>query len=121
MKTLTVKEAIEQGFTMYGYAKTEEQKAQKLTIDVFKEEPEHKQKLLVLFDKHNSCPSTTTEEISEILSERIGLNDEEECYRDNDDVYVTVSEIDFTEIVKTINKALEKHSYWMITDIKLVK
>ncbi len=121
METLTVKEAIDQGYTKYGFSDKEWQNTQELHDDVFKEVEEENWEDLVLFGKESSHPNIDAKTIGELLSEHIGINDSEECARDDDEVYTTVSAMDFSDVAKKINKELEKHKYWMLTDIKLVQ
>ena len=119
---LTLKEAIQQGYTHYGHEDQEWQTVNELHDDLFKDGDIEAGDLdsLVLFDKKSRCPSVDPKRIGEILSGVIGDDDSEECMRDDDCVYDTVKELDFTETANMINKALEKHKYWMITNIKLV-
>lgn len=118
---LTLKEAIKEGYTKYGYADQEEQYARNLHEGLFKEVREEDWKYLVLFDKSTYYPSTSADELSTLISDYIGDNDSEECQRENEDVYNTVAGIDYTAIVETINKALQEHGYFELTDIKLVR
>ena len=119
IKTLTVKEAIKQGYTKYGISGEDWQIAEDLHDDVFDEVEDVDG--IVLFEKHYSNPSVTNSQISDILSDIIGTNDSEETGRDDDQVYDAIKNIDYTEIVNTINKELEKHKYWMLTDIQLIR
>ena len=121
MEQLTVKEAIEQGYTKYGFESKEWQHLEDLHNDIFEEIDEDDFDDLVLVEKVGQAPIFSVKEMSEILSERIGENDNEQCARDSDEVYTTVAAIDYTDIVNKINKELEQHRYWMLTKIKLVK
>ena len=122
MKKLTIKEAIDQGYTKYGLEGREWQSVEDLHDDVFEEQEEANWDDLVLFEKDASYPSIDSDTIAEKLAEQIAENDAEECQRNDDDVvYNAVKAIDYTEIADKINKELEQFKYWMLTDIKLIK
>lgn len=117
---LTLKEAIDQGFTHYGFADREWQMVNELDEGVFEEVDEEDWDQLVLFDKKPSFPSISKERIAEVLAQEISETDYEDSGRDDDSVYIIVKDIDYTEIADTINKDLEDCKYWGLTDIKLV-
>jgi len=120
MKQLTIKQAIDEGYTKYGFASRDWQTTQDLHDDIFDEvEPEDWDDI-VLFEKESTTPSISAKEIAELLSDYIGDNDSEECMREDEQIYDAVKAIDFTDISEKINKAMESHKYWMLTDIKLV-
>lgn len=119
LETLTIKEAIKQGYTRYGYYDREWQMVNKIHDQMFEEIDEYEHDNIVLFEKKSKAPSISSDAIAEILSDHIGESDSEECMRDDDCVYETVSKIDFTDVAEMINKKLEQHKYWMITDVKL--
>jgi len=120
MEKLTIKEALEQGYTMYGVANKEWQHANEINDDVFKEVHRDDWGDIVLFEQNSSCPSIDKKYMAEMLADHISDNDSQECARDDDSVYKTVKEIDYTDIVAKINKELEQHKYWMLTTIKLI-
>ena len=120
MEQLTLKQAIEQGYTHYGFAHREWQHAEELHDDLFKEVEEGDHENLVLFEKKPSYPSISKENIAERLAEYISDNDYEECHRDDECVYTSVKGMDFSEVANTINEALKVHKYWMLTDIKIL-
>lgn len=115
MKELTIEQALKEGYTRYGYSNMEWQTAYK--IEDIEWDGNENSENLVLFDKEEICPSISKEAISDLLSGHIY---EEECSRDDESVYKTVKSIDFKEMAVKINKELEQHKYWMITDIKLI-
>jgi len=120
MKQLTVKEAIKQGYTLYGFGNREWQSTNDLHDDIFDEIEEDEWGDIFLFEKKSNQPIITTTEISEMLADHISENDADECGREDDCVYKAVDELDFSQTAEMINKELSKHKYWMITDIKLV-
>lgn len=118
---LTIKEALEQGYTKYGYFNREWQTTQNLHVDIFKDEEEYEHENLCLFEKKSKSTSISSEAIAEILSDHIGCMDGDECARDDDIIYDVVMKIDFTETANMINKKLEEYKYWMLTNIKIKK
>ena len=120
MKTLTVKEALEQGYTKYGFSYKEWQTTNDLHEDIFKEIEYCDMDHIVLFVKTTECPSISKELIAKVLPEYIGDNDSSEICREDDSVYKAVNEINFETTEMQINKVLEGFKYWRLTDIKLI-
>ena len=120
IKELTIKEAIKQGYTKYGFQNREWQLVNDLS-DALTEIEEDEWEDIVLFQKKSLQPKISKERIAELLSDNIGDEDSDESGRDDDCVYETVKAIDFTDIAEKINKELEQHEYWTLTDIKLVR
>lgn len=118
---LTVREAIKQGYTMYGFASRDWQYLNELHDDVFSEVEEHEHKDLVLAEKNPNYPTISAETIAERLADQVADSYNMICNSDDDAVYNTVAEIDYSAIATKINKELEQHKYWMLTDIKLTK
>ena len=121
MKSLTIQQALEQGYTKYGMAGRDWQMTMDIDDGVFEEVPEEQWDEIVLFDKEELLPRINADTIAEMLAERISENDAEESGRDDDSVYKTVKNIDYTEIAAKVNKELKQHRYWQLTDIKLIK
>jgi len=121
MSELTVKEAIKQGYKYYGFGNKEWQTAEVLDDGVFAEVNEDDWDDLVLFEKKSSQPTIDSETIANMLADYIADNDANDCGRDDNCVFKTVEAIDFKDTANKINKELEQHKYWMITDIKLIK
>jgi hypothetical protein len=124
MKTttgLTIKQALEQGYTKYGFSGRDWQTANDLDDGVFEEVPEDQWDDLVLFDKNEQYPSMSAKQMADLLAEKISEDDGEECGRDDDCVYKTVQSFDFSKITAKLNDELKQHRYWMLTDIKLFK
>lgn len=117
-KELTVKEAINQGYTKYGFGSREWQTTEDLHDDIFNEVKEEDWPDLFLFSKESDFPSITATQIADRLSDSIAEDDCDESGRPDGEVYDTVAAIDYTEIAAKINDALKKHEYWMLTNIK---
>ena len=115
---LTVKEAIREGYTHYGIDGRDWQTVEDLG-DI--EDNDFEEWDLILFEKKSNCTSISNNELSDLLSDYIGEQDSENSGRDDDQVYDEIKNIDYTEIVNTINKSLEKYKYWSSTNIKLIK
>lgn len=120
MAQLTIKQAIEQGYTRYGFASKEWQTVEELHDYIFEEIEPDEHEDVVLCEKEGQYPSITRNEIADILSEYIGENDDEICARDSDEVYETVKGYDFTYLSIELNSKLKKHEYWILTDIQLI-
>lgn len=123
MKTeqLTVKEALEQGYTKCGYAGTEWQSALDITeldeSDFVKEDWRGE---LVLMSKQSSHPTFSVDQIKELLAETISERHSDETGDDTDNVYDTIMALDFTATADMIEKALSGCPFWWVTDIRLV-
>lgn len=123
MKKLTIKQAIEQGYTHYGYSDREWQSVNKLHDDLFTELKGEYEPIdsLVLFEKEPRFPTANEDYIKEMVAEAISVDDSENCARDDDTIYHAVMEVDFSNIISKINEKLKEHKYWMLTDIKLIE
>lgn len=121
MEQITLKEAIEQGYTKYGFTEREWQSTNDIHDGVFQEVDEEYWDSLVLFDKQSEQPSITSKQISDLLADSIGEQDACESGREDDAVYEAVNSVNYTEIAKTVNEALKPCEYWRLTDIKLVQ
>lgn len=121
MEELTVKQALEQGYTHYGFKDREWQSVSKLHDNVFEELDEHEYEEVVLFEKSFNVLHTSEQDVSEIIAESVSYNYSQECASDEDNVYSDIIDLDFSGIVKQINDKMKDHKYWMITDIKLVR
>ena len=116
---MTVAEALEAGYTKFGFADREWQSA----LDIESEANEYFDNplgSLLLFEKTEYHPSIDARGISDILADHIADNHGDETGDDTDDVYDTVKAIDFTSTANMINEQLSKHTYYMLTDIELI-
>lgn len=118
---LTVKEAIKQGYKYYGISGLDHQSCQSLDENIFEEVDDYNHDNIVLFDKKFVVTSVSEEEIKEMVSDHVSVKHSEECYSDDDRIYNAISSLDFSEIINNINKKLEEHKYYFLTDIKIIK
>ncbi len=121
MKELTIKEAIEQGYTKYGFEDQDDQFTNDLHDDVFEEYDEEYHGGMVLFEKETVTPKIGKDYLSDTLPEPIFEYEFEELIGLDDLILDEIKAIDYTEITEKINKVLGKHKYWILTDIHLVK
>lgn len=118
---LTVKEALEQGYTKCGYELAEWQTL--LEVSDFAnpaEFEEHWNKKMVLFSKNEYHPSIDADTIKELLAEHIAINHADETGDDTDNVEDSIKELDFEPTAKLINEKLQSVSYWTATNIQLI-
>jgi|SRR5690606_15322683 len=117
MKTITVKEAIQQGYEYFGYKDREFQHAQSLK-DI-SEEDFNTNETLILFNKKASYRSISAEEIQELIFDYMYDNDE--MADDTEFMNDIFSESDFKPLSELINKKLSDYPYYFLTDIELTK
>lgn len=120
MKTqMTVKEAIEEGYEYCGRAGLEYQSLIELKdipeIDLL----DHEQHW-VLASKDPIKPGITAKEISELIADMMESDWGNDTGDDTEDVYNTVSKLDFEATAKMINDALDFKWCRMLTKIKLI-
>jgi len=75
---------------------------------------------LVLAEKKPQSFIFDAENLRELVAENIGEQYREECADDTDEIEDLVKEIDFSEMVNTINEKISVKKWWMLTDIELV-
>lgn len=120
-QTLTLKEAIKQGYThcCYGHPSNGYQSLDELTNvteqDVLESE-------IYLAGKHTFQPAGLTNgELKELIAEQIWINHEDNTGDDTDTIYDAIKEIDFQDVSDRIEEVLKNHnSFRYITEIKLV-
>lgn len=116
---LTVKEAIEQGYTHFGFADQEFQHllsiATDLNVSTFK-------KKVCLFGKEpSSCASISREEIADMLADHMSSSVGEDTGDDDtDDIYDIIIKLDFGPCAEMINSALSHKKYYSLTKIELI-
>lgn len=74
-----------------------------------------------LADKKSKAFQINEDFLSELLSERIGEDEYEETGRDNDDISLAISSLDFSETTKMINEKLQEFNYYNLTRIELTQ
>jgi hypothetical protein len=117
MEQLTVAQAIEQGYTHFGFEGREYQHLN--PIEDFHHSVSEEN--VVLFDKEAGyVPSVSAEEIADLIAEQIQCEVNDNTADDTDDAYDIVKGLDFEPIAKMINDALDHKRYYFLTKIKLV-
>lgn len=121
MEKLTVKEALEQGFTKCGYEAQEWQSLwDVIDFSNSQEFDEHYNRKMVLFSKDAYHPSIDADTIKDLLAEHIACNHADESGDDTDNVEDSVRDLDFESTAKMINDRLQSVDYWKATNIQLV-
>lgn len=117
MKKLTVKQAIEEGYSHWGYKDREYQYAQNLEDIV--DDDFNTDETLVLFEKEPFYRSISASEIQDLIFDYMYDNDE--TSDDTDFMDDRFSESDFKPLSDLINKKLSDYPYYFLTDIELTK
>ena len=118
MTQLTVKEALEQGYTLAG--RSDEHGYQCLySIDAMIED-DFKDDHFVLAEKDGNSPTVDADSIAEMIINDIKCD--ELCFNDdtNEIDNIVKEAVDFKELAEKINVALESHKYYRLTKIKLL-
>lgn len=116
---LTIKQAVEKGYTSCGYEDAEFaslMKISKLTGEEFETG-----KIVLAEIKPFYTPSIKPDTIAEMLAEFISSENGENTNDDTDNVYDTVNGLDFSATADMVNKALGGCKYYALTDIELIK
>lgn len=118
MKTLTKKEAIEQGYDHCGKINEEWQHLHKVEemeeIDFINDDDWY------LAEKDGHPFYFSKEQIAELLSDVIGDNESQNSGRDTEDIYEAIKAIDFSHTENQIQEVLDKFLVYRLTDIKLI-
>lgn len=119
MKHLTIKQALEQGYTHYGHFTIKYFQRMK-AID--KLSPDNIPDDAVLFDKTPSyTPIISSAEIADIIADVMAETCASETGEDDsDEIYDTVKALDFSSAAQMINDALNHKKYYPLTDIILL-
>lgn len=121
MEKLTVKEAIEQGYTHCGYDTGEWQHVR----DITKLDPDdfsNEYRRLVLCDPRPSYTGISADDIREVLAERVQNIRQDETADDTDNCSDAVNEMELTPfrvLADAINEKLKSEPYYTLTDIEL--
>jgi hypothetical protein len=121
MKTITVKEALEQGYTLCGYEDLEMQSLK--NIDNLEEEDfEPHYGYLCVANKESNSASISSEELTEWLTDRYydtegnpddDTKDMELCFKEKTDI--------IDEFVSKMNEVYQKKKWWFLdSDLRLV-
>lgn len=115
--TLTVKEAIEQGYEHYIVDKGEYGHLRE--ISDFEDETEDE--VFLLAEKTYRHPNgLSNEQIQEMFANDIWDNYCSDTGCDTDEVYDLIKAIDFSDVSERIDKALESVQYKIATQIRLI-
>lgn len=113
---LTIKQALEQGYTHYGepYESWQHLYSLKDTTDKDIEEQNY-----VVFSKQSNQPSIDEEIIKDFLIDHLG--DPDNCGgRDDNEIATHINGLDFSSFTEKINKEMNQFKYYWQTDIKLI-
>jgi hypothetical protein len=116
-KTLTKAKAVELGYTLCGYEGIEEQ----TLIDLGQVSSEdYVNGVLMLAEKEGIRPIIKPDTLAEVISEHIYSDWAEINEPDAEQVYQKVKSMDFTDMAEKINKRIESHVCYVLTDIRLI-
>ncbi len=116
-KTMTVKEALEQGFEYYVYDSDGWQSLK----DISDMDMDWNRDDIKLVNKEPTHPfGLDAKYIAETLAEIISINYADESGFDGDDVYDTIKDLDLSDTEDKINEALSKIIHYRSSGIKLV-
>jgi hypothetical protein len=118
MNQLTVAEAIEQGYTHFGFEGRDYQHLNPIEdFDTSSGEPEE----CLLFGKEPIyVPSVTAEQIAELIGDQVQCEVDDNTADDSNDACDIVMALDFEPVAKMINDALAHKKYYSLIRIKLV-
>jgi V8-like Glu-specific endopeptidase len=117
---LTVKEALEQGYTKFGFDGREWQSALDLQTDIDADTFSGQSGKPLLFHKEEYHPGIDAESIKDLLADHIACNHYDETGDDTDNVEDAVRELDFESVAEMINEKLLSTTYYKLTDIELI-
>jgi len=120
METITIKEALKQGYVHAGKKNKDWQGLHKLE-DLTDEDLEMEDGELILFSKEYQVPSITVDSITEMVADNMEDDWANDTGDDGERVYNAIKEVDFAPIVKEINARIDHIRAYKETDIQLVK
>lgn len=115
MESLTIKEALKQGYTHCGSSSKEFQMLdtlESITDEDIREDT-------VLADKKSTSPLIDADQIKEMIAEQMEESHSQDTGDDTNQVYDTVMKLDFSKTAEFVNKELEVVRHWFLTDVKL--
>lgn len=118
MTELSIKEALEQGYTKYCFNMDGFQGLKDIK-DVFDEDLARSDIRLVEIEPYSPAGISSVD-IAELLAEHIECNHVDESQDDTEQVYDAIKKLDFTDAENRIAEALSKLHYYRATDIKLI-
>jgi superfamily I DNA and RNA helicase len=118
MRQLTVKEALEQGYTKYIYADGGFQIVS--DIEHIDNEDFDRGDILIIEKDPYHPEGISSKDIAEMFADHLEQQHSFESGDDTAQVYEAIKELDFTEAENKITEALSKLDYYRATDIRLV-
>ena len=119
MQQLSVKEALEQGYTKYCFNSDGFQGLKDIDGEI---DPSHFERddIRIVNKEPYSPPGMCSKDIAELIAEHIECNHADDSGDDTEQVYDAIKELDFTDAENKIAEALSKLHYYRATDIRLV-
>lgn len=120
---LTVKEAIEQGYTHWGIISQEWQTVQELDEGVFAEVEAMQENVEDVYLFHKK-PDVSVIDEGDFKNHIVHFATDQyydDTQRDDlEDVMNDLNKIDFSKIYEDVSKVLANHKFWRFTNIKLI-
>lgn len=114
---LTKQQAIEAGYTHFGYAEREWQ----CMRDLCDLDDDDYTDDLRLFEKSGITPSIKSESIKEMIADQMESDWGNDTGDDTEEVFKAVNSVDFSQLAKDINDAVARIKCYRLTNIKLIK
>lgn len=116
---LTIKEALEQGYTKVGTDASGWQSLYELS-ELSSVDFEGNTKYF-LADKEAQYHLRNSKDLAEMVADRISDDFADETGRDDvNDIFEAIKTIDFTSVCQKINYVMTSHPYWALTKIQLI-
>jgi len=117
---LTVKEALEQGYTKCGFDQTDWQTVMEISDMKSCDFETPMLSKLVVFSKESTCPDVSEQRLKEIIADQVSDNWSDETGDDTSSVFDKIMSVDFSEIHEKLTNALSEYQCWFATDIELI-
>ncbi len=115
---MTIKEALEAGYTHCGYAGVEYQSL--MLIEHVDEDNFEFGGEILIAEKEGLKPIASAEKIREMIADQMESDWGNDTQDDTEEVYNTIIKMDFSDVADRINKALESKQSFLLTNIELV-
>lgn len=122
---LTIKEALEHGYTHCGYETREDQQLMKISeLDQYQIEElewaiDHKSNRVMLADKEPIHYQMPYNQLSDMVFDHI-CNQTEVGDEDNELAVMVIDQVNFIPVTEAINEVLRKKPYYKLTNIQLI-
>ena len=119
MKELSIKDALEQGYTKYCFNSDGFQGLLDISGNI---DPSDlaREDIRIVEKEPYSPAGISSKDIAELLAEHIESNHMDDSGDDTEQVFDAIKELDFTDAEHKIGEALSKLKYYRATDIKLI-